>query len=112
MFSQALDLDDTHVPSLVSAADLEDEGEVAARLYRRALLLAPSQVTALRNWARRCQDQGDLAQAQTLYQEALRVAPHDVASLNQMGLLLWDTAQDATGAVAAFRYKFSKVILM
>jgi len=66
LYTRALALDPQHVPSLVSSADLEEEANVAAALYRRAVALEPHGVTALRNWARRCEVDGQLDQAQTL----------------------------------------------
>lgn len=42
-------------------------------------------------------------QALRLYQDVLRLAPGDLAALNEIGVLYWDGQQDASLALAALK---------
>ena len=89
-FDRALELDSTHVKSLLNSSRvfLElNETEKALERTSRAVSIDPRSADALRLRGRALHNAGDLQSAIEAYQAALVVDAHDVWSMNNLGLL-------------------------
>jgi superkiller protein 3 len=77
--------------------------EEAIGFYRVAVALRPHSPGALYNLAQALRAQGQLADAEIQYREAIRLKPDYAEAHNQLGSLLCDDKRDYDGALAAFR---------
>ena len=119
LYRRALAARPQHVPSLCNLAltlvsTSNGSTHEAKQLLQRALVLAPSHVGAMCQHARLLQEDGDAAEAQRLFSDALAIDPKCIDGLNGLGTILEARAQavwrDSGGGDAADKREYEALL--